>query len=80
MKLFLFLPILFCSCTMVKENGRVVFSTCADLKGVRFKSANGSELSADSIASSPVIKATGGAVATGAAAVGSAIVTGGLAR
>ena len=67
-----------CACTTVKENGRVVFSTCADLRGVHFRSANGTVLDADTIASSPVHRAIGAGVATGAAAVGSAIVTAGL--
>lgn len=65
-------------CTTVREGGKVVFSTSSNLRGVHFKSANGTVLDCDSVNNSTVHAAIGNNIAKGATALGAAVATAGL--
>ncbi len=68
----------FTGCTTCYEGGRVVFQTSSNLRGVHFKSANGTVLDCDSVLNSTVHAAIGNNLVKGITATGAAIATSGL--
>jgi hypothetical protein len=71
---------IFAGCSTVYQNGKKVFQTSSNLRGVAFSTPEGTTLTATSITNSTVHAAIGNNIAKGATAVGSAILTSGIAQ